>query len=83
MQLVSRLLVITEIDELTGAQIQCVWPVTILATRIEDDKLLIQTAPSGAKPALISGPRENLRNWIVGSVSAHATLINSVDDQVG
>jgi hypothetical protein len=75
MQFVTGLFVVTEIDELTSAQIQRVWPIAVLTTGVEHDELLVRLAPSFAKSP-VSDPRENFRNRIVGSVSG-GTLARS------
>ena len=50
MELVSRRLIVAEIHELPGVQIEMIRPVKILAARVEHDELLVFASPGSSKP---------------------------------
>ena len=82
MEFVSWRLVVTKVNELAGIQVQCVGPVFVFSTRVEDNELLIRTPPGGAKPSLVSNSFKNFRDRVIGGVPLPAALIDSVDDQI-
>ena len=77
-----RGLVVSKVDELPGAQVQCVGPVFVFSNRVEDNVLLIRTPPGSAKSALVSNTLKYLGDRVIGRISLTAALVDGIDDQV-
>jgi hypothetical protein len=78
-QLVPGRLVVPKVDELTRTEVQCVRPVVVFSTHVEDNVLLVGASPCCAKPALVPTPSRILE---VGSSAASlfSPLIDSIYD---
>jgi hypothetical protein len=82
MELVSRRLIVAEIHELPGVQIEMIRPVKILAARVEHDELLVFASPGSSEAALVAASWRNLGDGITAGIPSLATFVHGVYNQV-